>query len=108
MYMIPFNLQTLYFIKMVSNWWMNKTLFFIPLVIYRLLKTDFPIWGPYLFESHRSHNRCMICYLHVSLIGSLGCYAMEYVSLTFPSTNQVAWNVYKVDELQILPIQDAI
>ena len=27
------------------------------------------------------HHRCVICYLHISLIGSLECYAMEYVSL---------------------------
>ena len=31
-----------------------KTYYFILLAIYLLLKTDFPISSPYLFESHRS------------------------------------------------------
>ena len=61
-----FNLQILYFIKMVPNGYTD----FILLAIYLLFKTDFPLSCPYLFESNR-----------LSLIGSLGCYAMEYVSL---------------------------
>ena len=59
---------------------MNKNFFvFILLAIYHLLKTDFSICGPYLFESHRSQMYDQLtAYFSNRVIRML---AMEYVSL---------------------------
>ena len=61
---------------------MDKSIktYFILLAIYLLLKNDFPIYGPYLFESHRSPQMydLLPAYFTNRL---LGCYPMEYVSL---------------------------
>ena len=79
---------------------MNKNFFvFILLAIYHLLKTDFSICGPYLFESHRSPQMYdqLTAYFSTRVIRML---AMEYVSLIIiiiiiKNTNKLN-NVYVV------------
>ena len=75
--------------------------YFILLAINLLLKTDFPVCGPCLFESHWSPQKYD---LHISLIGPLGCYAMEYVSLTLVMLNKLRGPVLIVSKSEYLII----
>ena len=61
--------------------WVNEWMKFVLLAIFLLLKTNFPYVAPACLRAI-CHLRCITCYLHISPIGSLGYYAMEYVSLT--------------------------
>ena len=60
-------------------------LYLILLAIYLLLKTDLPISVPYLFETQGSPQIYDLLSAYFTN-RSLGCYAMEYVSLKRTST----------------------